>query len=262
MNPKPTNFSPCWSNLQGYRTESAYSGAEALEKVRASSPDVVFLDLMLPDIDGYDICRQLKAPARGIAIPVIIVTARLAAENRIESFAAGADDYVPKPYTPDQIFQALDQARAWKEKIDEPEVEGCVPLDGRDDGETLRVLSALRNLLAARTSLSPHEVELITKAIHTIWASAHQWSRRRQRDQVAALAYSLTGTRLTLTIRDEGGWLSQAAKIQQDLSSRVDTRIFDEIADGRDHKFADHDQTIDWRMTGSAGDSHVLFSRP
>ncbi len=135
--------------LQGYRTESAYNGAEALEKVRAISPDVVFLDLMLPDIDGYDICRQLKTPSPGPAIPVIIVTARLAAENRIESFAAGADDYVPKPYTPDQIFAALDQASAWKEKIDEPEVEGRVPLDGRDDGETLRELSGLRNLLSA-----------------------------------------------------------------------------------------------------------------
>jgi CheY-like chemotaxis protein len=215
--------------LQGYRTESAYNGAEALEKVRACSPDVVFLDLMLPDIDGYDICRQLKTPGRGLAIPVIIVTARLAVENRIESFAAGADDYVPKPYTPDQIFDALDQASAWKDKIDEPEVEGSVPLDGRDDGETLRELSGLRNLLSARTSLVPHEIDLITKAIHSIWASTHQWSRRRQRDRVAALTYSLTHARLTLTVCDEGGWLSQAAEIRQVLSSTPDARIFDEI---------------------------------
>ena len=62
MNPKPTNYFACWSNFEGYRTESAYTGAEAIEKVRAISPDVVLLDLMLPDIDGYDVCRQLKAP--------------------------------------------------------------------------------------------------------------------------------------------------------------------------------------------------------
>ncbi len=215
--------------LQGYRTESAYNGAEALEKVRAISPDVVFLDLMLPDIDGYDICRQLKTPSPGPAIPVIIVTARLAAENRIESFAAGADDYVPKPYTPDQIFAALDQASAWKEKIDEPEVEGRVPLDGRDDGETLRELSGLRNLLSARTSLVPHEIDLVSKAIHSIWASTHQWARRHQRDRAAFLAYSLTRARLTLTIRNEGRRLSQAAEIQRDLSSTLDAKIFDEI---------------------------------
>jgi CheY-like chemotaxis protein len=216
--------------LQGYRTESAYTGAEALEKVRTCSPDVVFLDLMLPDVDGYEICRQLKAPGPGLAIPVIIVTARLAAENRIESFAAGADDYVPKPYTPDQIFEALDQTSAWKDKIDEPKVEGRVPLDARDDGETLRALAGLRSLISARTSLTPEEIDLITKAIHSLWASANQWSRRHQLDQVAALAYTLTSDRLTLTIHDESGWLSQATDIRKELASPPESNIFDEIA--------------------------------
>jgi len=215
--------------LQGYRTESAYTGAEALEKVGSCSPDVVFLDLMLPDIDGYDICRQLKTPGAGSAIPVIIVTARLAAENRIESFAAGADDYVPKPYTPDQIFEALDQTSAWKAKIDEPEVEGRVPLDGRDDGETLRSLAALRSLLSARTSLGADEIDLIGKAIHLIWASANHWSRRRKVDRVAALAYSLTCDRLTLTVHDEGGWLAHAAEFRKELSGPLGSTIFDEI---------------------------------
>jgi len=215
--------------LQGYRTESAYTGAEAIEKLRAGSPDVVFLDLMLPDIDGYDICRQLKTPGPGRAIPVIIVTARLAAENRIESFAAGADDYVPKPYTPDQIFAALDQAGAWKEQIDTPEIEGRVPLDGSDDGETLRVLAALRNLLSARAALAHHEIDLINKAIHSIWASIYHWSRRRQRDRVALLAFSLTRARLTLTIRDEGGWLAEAAESRKDLASALDSKVFDEV---------------------------------
>ena len=77
-------------------------------------PDVVFLDLMLPDLDGYAVCRALKASGTTSQVPVMIVTARIAAENRIESFHAGADDYVPKPYTPDQIFEALDQSSEWQ----------------------------------------------------------------------------------------------------------------------------------------------------
>ena len=98
--------------LRGYSTVSAYSGAEALEKVVTYIPDVVFLDLMLPDRDGYDVCRALKASGTTSQVPVVIVTARIAAENRIESFRAGADDYVPKPYTPDQIFEALAETHA------------------------------------------------------------------------------------------------------------------------------------------------------
>jgi CheY-like chemotaxis protein len=160
---------------------------------------------------------------------VIIVTARLAAENRIESFAAGADDYVPKPYTPDEIYGALDQAIAWKDKIDTPALDGRVVLDRRDDGETLRALSQLRSLLAARTSLLPHEIAMVSNTIHSIWASAHEWSRRRQLDRVATLAYSLTPARLTLTIHDEGGWLSEAAQIRGELSKALDAKIFDEI---------------------------------
>lgn len=232
--------------LRGYRTESAYTGAEAIEKVRAISPDVVLLDLMLPDTDGYDVCRQLKAPGHGHAIPVIIVTARLAAENRIESFAAGADDYVPKPYTPEQLFEALDHAAAWKDQIDAPAVEGRVVLDRRDDGETLRALSQLRSLLSARTSLSLHEINFISKAIHSIWASAHEWSRRCQLDRVAALAYSLTHTRLTLTIHDEGGWLAQAKDIWNKLSNTRDVKIFDEITvDEVTHSLTMQKQLVD-----------------
>jgi CheY-like chemotaxis protein len=215
--------------LRGYLTESAFSGAEALEKLSVLAPDVVLLDLMLPDVDGYDICRQIKSKGPGLAIPVIIVTARLATENRIASFAAGADDYVAKPYTPDQIFDALDQAAAWKPRIDTPTVLDRVALDRRDDGETLRALSQFRSLLAARSALSPPEIDRINDVIHSLWASAHEWSRRHQVDRVADLEYSLTRTRLSLTIHDEGGWLSRASEVRDALSRTIDGKVFDEI---------------------------------
>src|SRR5262245_34007871 len=157
--------------LRGYRTESAYRGAEALDKIREHTPDVVFLDLMLPDMDGYQVCRSLKTPGGVIAVPVVIVTARLTAENRIESFAAGAHDYVPKPYTPAQIFEALEQSAAWKDLVDAPRLEGEVPLDARDDGETLRQLAHLRRLLLARCALESGDIDRICAAIWSLWSS-------------------------------------------------------------------------------------------
>lgn len=196
--------------LRGYRTESAFRGAEALEKIRRDAPDVVFLDLMLPDMDGYQVCRALKTAAGVIAVPVVIVTARLTAENRIESFAAGADDYVPKPYTPDQIFEALEQSAAWKDQIDAPRFEGEVHLDARDDGEALRHLAHLRRLMQARCPMEPDGIDRISAAIRSIWSSIDTWSRQRREERVASLAYSLTDEALTLTIRDEAGWLGSA----------------------------------------------------
>jgi CheY-like chemotaxis protein len=216
--------------LRGYRTVSAYRGAEALEMIGAHAPDVVFLDLMLPDMDGYEVCRSLKTPEGVATVPVVIVTARLAAENRIESFAAGADDYVPKPYTPDQIFEALEQSGAWKDLLDAPQLEGEVRLDARDDGEALRRLAHLRRLLLARCAMGSDGIDRISLAIKALWSSVDAWSRQRRQERVATLAYSLTPEALTLTVRDEDRWLSAVPSASADAfaSGQFDEVIRDE----------------------------------
>ncbi len=93
--------------LKGCQTESALDGAEALAAVEREPPDLIFLDLMLPDVDGLALCRRFKSLGDTARTPVVVVTARLSDQNRAESFAAGADEFISKPYLPDQIFQAL-----------------------------------------------------------------------------------------------------------------------------------------------------------
>jgi CheY-like chemotaxis protein len=221
--------------LRGYSTESAFTGTEALEKVRNRVPDVVFLDLMLPDLDGYEVCRALKASGTTSQVPIVIVTARIASENRIESFYAGADDYVPKPYTPDQIFEALDESKANGRADAAPLVEGEVVLDGRDDGETLRRLARLRGLLLARSGLEPESIDSISAAIRAIWSSVDGWARRSGVDQVATLAYALSPDNLVLTVHDEAGWLSSVGDLAQGpLSSMLSNARFDQIENDHD----------------------------
>lgn len=96
--------------LRGYKTLSAFTGGEALSAIENESPDVVFLDLMLPDTNGFEVCRKIKSRQGAHAIPVVMVTARLAEENLAKSELVGADGYIPKPYTPNQIFDALTSA--------------------------------------------------------------------------------------------------------------------------------------------------------
>src|SRR5436305_1571787 len=138
--------------LKGYRTLSAFTGGEALDAIVGEPPDVVFLDLMLPDVNGYEVCRSIKSRPSTTLIPVVMVTARVAVENRIESFRVGADQYIPKPYTPDQIFQALAEADASSRDGSEPR-EGEIAIDADDEGETLRRLGRLRSLLLADTPI-------------------------------------------------------------------------------------------------------------
>jgi CheY-like chemotaxis protein len=216
--------------LRGYRTESAYEGLEALDQVRHRVPDVVFLDLMLPDVDGYQVCRSLKSSGSTCLVPVIIVTARIAAENRIESFGVGADDYIPKPYTPDEIFLALDRSNSWKAQMDESRVEGLVALDDRDDGDTLRNLARLRNHMLARSGLGPEATKPITAAIKAIWSSVDSWSRRSSTAQMATLSFELTSECLTLIVRDQGGWLRRLDDIAEEQTSQCLTEAqFDQI---------------------------------
>jgi CheY-like chemotaxis protein len=216
--------------LQGYATESAFTGCEALEKVRNRLPDVVFLDLMLPDLDGYEVCRELKSSGTTSQVPIVIVTARIAAENRIESFHAGADDYVPKPYTPDQIFAALEQSNVRPGESAASVTEGEVVLDGRDDGETLRRLARLRGLLLARSGLRPEAIEAISAAIRAIWLSVDGWARRSGLERVATLAYALSPDSLVLTVHDEAGWLARERDLTREpVSSILTDARFDQI---------------------------------
>jgi two-component system phosphate regulon response regulator PhoB len=87
-------------NLRGanYVVESATTGAEGLAAVKARTPDVVILDLMLPDQSGYDVCKAIRADARLADVGVLMLTAKGEAEDRILGLEVGADDYVVKPF--------------------------------------------------------------------------------------------------------------------------------------------------------------------
>ena len=81
----------------GYETASATNGQEALEKVAAEAPDLILLDVMMPIMDGFTVCRTLKESDETRLIPVVIMTALDGIEDRIKGIEAGADDFLTKP---------------------------------------------------------------------------------------------------------------------------------------------------------------------
>jgi two-component system phosphate regulon response regulator PhoB len=83
----------------GYETTLAYGGEEALSAARRHPPNLVLLDLMLPDLHGTEVCRQLKADPRTRSVPVVMLTARGNEVDRVVGFELGADDYVVKPFS-------------------------------------------------------------------------------------------------------------------------------------------------------------------
>lgn len=86
---------------EGYEVHSAYDGLEGLKKAREVAPDLVILDLMLPGLDGFSVCHQLRDES---GVPVIMLTARTTEQDKLEGLDTGADDYVTKPFSPRELM--------------------------------------------------------------------------------------------------------------------------------------------------------------
>jgi two-component system phosphate regulon response regulator PhoB len=87
----------------GFQTDTASDGAEALRKARSTAPDLILLDLMLPEMDGLEVCKLLRRDAKTSGIPIIMLTARASEMDRIVGLELGAADYVPKPFSPREL---------------------------------------------------------------------------------------------------------------------------------------------------------------
>jgi len=90
---------------EGFEVVTAIDGEEALERARACRPELVFLDIMLPKRDGYDVCRTIKSDPALRSSRVVMLTAKGRETDRARGFAAGADDYMTKPYSPSRILE-------------------------------------------------------------------------------------------------------------------------------------------------------------
>src|SRR5229473_2004805 len=88
----------------GFRCRTAANGPDALREVKAAAPDLVVLDLMLPELDGLEVCRRLRSDASTAGVPIIMLTAKSDEVDRVVGLEVGADDYVGKPFSPKELL--------------------------------------------------------------------------------------------------------------------------------------------------------------
>lgn len=99
----------CKINLkwEGHEVIEAAGGEEGLALVSSETPDAILLDVMMPNVDGIQVLRQLRRSEETADVPVVIISARVGIEDQIEGMAAGADDYITKPFSPSDVNAAL-----------------------------------------------------------------------------------------------------------------------------------------------------------
>jgi DNA-binding response OmpR family regulator len=114
---------------RGYQVTTAPGGEAALEQVRAAGPDLVISDILMPGMDGYELCRRLRAQAATALLPVILVTSLEANDERVKGLEAGADDFLSKPVNWEELFARVrsllrikrlqDEVRTWNARLEE-----------------------------------------------------------------------------------------------------------------------------------------------
>src|SRR5262245_42699630 len=118
---------------QGFVPIQVFSGQQALAAVADHSPDLVLLDLMLPDIDGFEVCDQLKRNRKTNLIPIVMVTALQDAHHRAAGVRVGANGYLIKPFTPAQLHTIIKEAIAWHDEHLERGTTGEIQFDIRSE---------------------------------------------------------------------------------------------------------------------------------
>jgi DNA-binding response OmpR family regulator len=117
-----TNMLATYFSGMDFDVDIAHRGAEALEKTRQTLPDLIVLDILLPDIDGYEVCRSLRKNTRTSQIPVIFLTQKDERGDRLQGLELGADDYITKPFDIEELKLRVTGAirRAERESLTDP----------------------------------------------------------------------------------------------------------------------------------------------
>lgn len=117
-----SNMLKIYFSSLGYEVDTALRGMDALEKTRHAIPHLIILDIMLPDIDGYEVCRRLRTNTRTSHIPVIFLTQRDERSDRLQGLELGADDYITKPFDIEELKLRVQGAirRSERESLTDP----------------------------------------------------------------------------------------------------------------------------------------------
>lgn len=154
---------------EGFRVETASDGEEALNKVKASTPDLIILDIMLPKFDGWTVCREVKKTSN---VPIIMLSARTEEFDRVLGLELGADDYIPKPFSPREMVARV--RAVLRRTSASPEATGRVI--------TYRDLTIDRD--ANRVVVRDKEVAMTPREFDLLWFLACHPGRVYSREQL------------------------------------------------------------------------------
>ncbi len=151
---------------RGYTVISATNGAQALEQVQAEHPDLILLDVMMPQMDGYEVVRRLRAAASTQFLPVVMVTSLDAAQEKVKAIEAGADDFLNKPVNQHELLarvKSLLRIKEYHDTIERQKTE-LAEWNKTLEERVQRQVAELERIGRLRRFLGPHLADLIVSS--------------------------------------------------------------------------------------------------
>ncbi len=189
---------------RGLKPIQLYEGSGVVDAVRRYKPDLVLLDLMLPGTDGFAVCEQLKRNRETNLVPVLMVTALNDPNHHAQGVRVGANGYVTKPFTPDQLFSAMDKALAWRKEHEDHGITGEIHFDIRSELTYLQQVNDLLADLFAHTPLTERQIKDLRQAVMEMGGNAIEWGHKKNADLPLHITYRIDPQAVTLVIKDQG----------------------------------------------------------
>jgi two-component system response regulator MprA len=176
--------------FNGYTVDMASDGVQALEQIAAQKPDALVLDVMMPRLDGLEVCRRLRST--GVDLPILVLTARDTVSERVSGLDAGADDYLPKPFALEELLARLRALLRRSVPAEGADSEVLTFADLTMDPVTMEVKRGERPISLTRTEYSLLEL-LLTNARRVL-------SRSRILEEVWGYDFPTSGNALEVYV--------------------------------------------------------------
>ena len=221
---EPSNVDMLCQELEeeGYNLLTAYNGEEALIKVQEHQPDLILLDVMMPNVDGFSVCRILKGSGKTILIPVILVTALRSQEDRVRGIEAGADDFISKPFDRDELLAKIRSLLRQKKHRDEQE-----------KGLKKQLQSTIEDLEQARLELAraQERIEMLERAKDQLSKFVPVSVRKMAETDPETHGFQKVETDATVLFLDIGGYSSMCESLDDERVNFLVEKYFSEFLD-------------------------------
>jgi len=189
---------------RGFEPIQLYAGAQVKAAVAEHKPALILLDIMLPGYDGFALCDSLKRDRDTNLIPIVMVTALEESHHRAAGVRVGANGYLSKPFTPAQLYDAMDKALDWHDEHQKRGTHGEINFDIRSELTYLQQAHDMLADLFAHTPLTDRQIKDLKQAVLEMGGNAIEWGHRKNAELVLRITYRIDPTCVTLIIQDQG----------------------------------------------------------